>query len=258
MSTHILALHSSGSPAEMWRSLARLPALAGVPIHAPALLGYPPHPPVAVGEVVTLAQEIAHVRAQLPAGVTRLHLIGHSYGGVVALAMARALPSIVASVWVYEPVIFSALRHDPAAEPEARAVADAHFASPQFRDPTKAGTEEWCRSFIDYWNRPGSFDRLTADQRAAVISVGGKIFAELIEIYFGQTTFADWRPEAPLTVAHGERTPLPAQAMARGLVAVTPGATLDVIARAGHMAPLTDPASIHPSVSAHLQRVGLA
>jgi pimeloyl-ACP methyl ester carboxylesterase len=258
MSTHVLALHSSGSPAEMWRSLARLPALAGIPLHAPALLGYPPNTPVAVGERVTLAEEIAHVRAQLPSGIARLHLIGHSYGGVVALAMARALPDLVASVWVYEPVIFSALRHDPAAEPEARAAADAHFAAPEFRDPAYAGTEAWCRQFIDYWNRPGSFDRLTADQRAAVLAFGGKIYAELLEIYFAETTFADWRPEAPLTVAYGERTPLPAQAMARGLHAITPGSTLDVIARAGHMAPLTDPASIHPSLGAHFARVGLA
>ncbi len=256
MSTHVLALHSSGSPPEMWRSLARLPALAGMPFHAPALLGYPPNPPVAVGERVPLEQEIAYVRAQLPSDVTRLHLIGHSYGGVVALAMARALPSLVASVWVYEPVIFSALRHDPAAEPAAREEAESLLATPEFRDPAHAGSEAWCRHFIDYWNRPGAFDRMPADQRATVRLVAGKIFAELTEIFFANSTFAAWRPEAPLTVAYGERTRRTAVAMARGLASVTPGATLDIIPRAGHMAPLTDPSSVHPSVEAHFMRVG--
>ena len=238
----------------MWRSVARLPALAGVPFLAPALLGYPPNPPVAVGDVVTLADELAHVRALIPSGVTRLHLLGHSYGGVVALALARELAPIAASVWVYEPVIFSALRHDPAAEPEARAAAEATFASPGFRDPSLVGTADWCRHFIDFWNRPGAFDRMPEEQRQAVMDVAGKIYAELNTIFFATTTFADWRPSAPLTVAHGARTPLPAQAMARGLVAVTPGAMLDVIAGAGHMAPLTDPGAVQASVEGHFAR----
>ncbi|MBI3791113.1 MAG: alpha/beta hydrolase [Gemmatimonadetes bacterium] len=255
MSTLVLCLHSSGSPASMWRSVARLPVLAGLEIVAPPLLGYGPNPPIPVGTTVTLDDEAAYLAGFIPAGVTRLHLVGHSYGGVMALWLARRLASIVASVWVYEPVIFSALRQDPIGDPAARAEADTLLATPEFRDPAHAGSDAWCRHFIDYWNRPGAFDRMPAEQRDGVRRAAGKIFAELNEIFFARSTFAEWRPDAPLTVAYGERTRITAAAMARALASVTPGATLDSVAGATHMAPLTDPVAVHPSIEGHFARV---
>lgn len=238
----------------MWRFVGRVPALEGANILAPTLLGYPPHKPVAIGQPVSVRDDAEHIRAMLPAGVTRLHLIGHSYGGVVALAMARLLAPIVASVWVYEPVTFSALRNDPLGDPEARAEANAMFMSPAFLDPAVMGTEAWCATFIEYWNGPGAFARLTPAQRASVVAIGGKIVAELHSIFLGPERFADWTCEAPLTIVYGAETRRPAAAIAHGLAQANPHAVLESIAGATHMAPLHDPESIHASLDAHFRR----
>ncbi len=258
MSTVVLALHSSASPASMWRFLERIPALAGVSVIAPSLLGYPPNPPVALGERIGLSADAAHVRALLPADVTALHLVGHSYGGLVALRLAAELAPILRSIWVYEPVIFGALRNDPASDPEARAEALAFFTSPESLAADFAGFEAWCGGFIDYWNGAGTFDRMSAKARAGVTAVGGKLVAELYDIFYGTDTFADWHRASPLTIAYGAATRRPAVAMAHGLARANPHAALDEIAEASHMAPLTDSARVRPSLEAHFMRAGLA
>ena len=255
MSTLILCLHSSGSPTSMWRNVARMPALTATPVLAPALLGYPPNPRIPVGAVLGPDADAAHVRALLPADLSRLHLVGHSYGGVVALQLARELAPIVRSVWVYEPVLFSALMHDPAADSAARAEATAMFGDPAFRDPAVAGTAEWCERFVDYWNRPGAFARMTREQRDALIAVGGKIYAEVLILFGPRGTFADWHRDVPMTVAYGSETRATARAMAVALAGVNPKALLEVLPACGHMAPLTDPAATARSLEAHFMRV---
>lgn len=241
----------------MWRWLDRVSALNGVTVLAPALLGYPPNPPVAVGQMIGSRDDVAHIRALVPPDVTDLHLVGHSYGGRLALVLASELAPLVRSVWVYEPVLFGALRNDPTGDPEARSEANANFTTPDFLDPALAGTESWCRAFIDYWNGAGAFERMTPAQRASVIAVSGKIFAELHDIALGSDTFADWHRAVPMTIAYGSRTPHAAQAIARALAGVNPHAVLDRVVEAGHMAPLTEPARVSPGMEAHFRRVGI-
>ena len=129
--------------------------------------------------------------------------------------------------------------------------------TPNFLDPALAGTEPWCAAFIDYWNGAGAFARMTPAQRASVIAVSGKIFAELHDIALGADTFADWHRAMPMTIAYGSRTPHAAQAIARALAGVNPHAVLDRVVEAGHMAPLTEPARVSPGVEAHFRRVGI-
>lgn len=254
----VLALHSSGSPATMWRPLEALPALAGIPVVAPALLGYPPNPSLVDGHLPTRHDDVAHALAALPPGDGPVHLVGHSYGGVVALTAARALGPRVASVWVYEPVIFGALMNDPAAEPEGREEARATFLDPRWAEPGAIGDEAWCTNFIDFWNGAGTFAALPPRTRQAIMRMGPKFAAEARDIFGGGQTFADWAvPARPMTVAHGAATRACARAMAHGLVGANPGAVLHEVPGAGHMAPLNDPAGLVAWVGAHLARAGL-
>jgi pimeloyl-ACP methyl ester carboxylesterase len=70
--------------------------------------GFPPNPPV---ERVDFADDAGWLE-----GVARPgdHLVGHSYGGVVALVAASRLP--LASLTVIEPPAFGVARGDPAVE----------------------------------------------------------------------------------------------------------------------------------------------
>ena len=56
-------------------------------------------------EPATFAAEVADVRAVLAAASAPAHLLGHSYGGLLALHTARADPSGIASLLLYEPPV---------------------------------------------------------------------------------------------------------------------------------------------------------
>jgi pimeloyl-ACP methyl ester carboxylesterase len=58
---------------------------------------------------LSLADEVALLEPVLAATGARFHLIGHSYGGGVALKVALAHPGWLASLVVFEPVLFSLL-----------------------------------------------------------------------------------------------------------------------------------------------------
>jgi lipase len=79
------------------------PAIAAVlapcPVLAPDLIGYgalASAPP----EDITLDAQVEHVRAAVldAFGAKRVHVVGHSVGGVVAMLLARRHPDLVASV----------------------------------------------------------------------------------------------------------------------------------------------------------------
>jgi pimeloyl-ACP methyl ester carboxylesterase len=70
--------------------------------------GFPPNPPV---ERVDFTDDAAWLEGVVRAGD---HLVGHSYGGVIALLAAPRLP--LASLTVIEPPAFGVARGDPAVE----------------------------------------------------------------------------------------------------------------------------------------------
>jgi pimeloyl-ACP methyl ester carboxylesterase len=83
-----------------------------------------------------------------------VHLVGHSYGGAVATAVALAHPERVASLTVYEPVLFHLLREvgDPGWD-EVQQVPATVRRHLDAGDPEAAACH-----FVDYWTGAGSFD----------------------------------------------------------------------------------------------------
>ena len=105
----VIALHCSGADGSQWRKLsaALAPDFAVV---APDFIG-------ANGAVAwhgqrqfTLADEAKRILSVIEASHEPVHLVGHSYGGAVALRVAMARPSCIASLSLYEPSAFHLLR----------------------------------------------------------------------------------------------------------------------------------------------------
>jgi len=83
--------------------------------------GYPPNPPLERIDFERQADELAPL---LEGGA---HLVGHSYGGVIALLMAARHPASVRSLTVSEPPAFAMARGNADAD-RVVAALDAFFA----------------------------------------------------------------------------------------------------------------------------------
>src|SRR5689334_19475703 len=69
--------------------------------------GFPPNPPV---DYVDFADHALLVAAAVGDGA---HLVGHSYGGVITLLAAAAVPDAVQSLTVIEPPAMAVARGNP-------------------------------------------------------------------------------------------------------------------------------------------------
>ena len=141
MTRHVVFIHSTGLGPFMWTPYKD--AVGDARVHMPANLGYVPGGEVTRSQTVGLAEEVDALCEQLGALDGDVHLVGHSYGGLVALELARAGRLPVRSLYVYEPVLFASLRERvddisaEAADEVRRVYADRRF----FDDAGQGGDE---------------------------------------------------------------------------------------------------------------------
>jgi pimeloyl-ACP methyl ester carboxylesterase len=122
----VLLVHGSGgNAASAWASVQ--PLAARFTLVAPSRGGYPPNPPL---ERIDFGEQAAELGPLLEDGA---HLVGHSYGGVIALLMAADRPEAVRSLVVSEPPAFAIARGDPEVDAVVQRL-DEHFTRGP-RDP---------------------------------------------------------------------------------------------------------------------------
>jgi pimeloyl-ACP methyl ester carboxylesterase len=252
--TTVLFIHSTGTLPAMWEAVPA-EALRGAAALKPANLGYPPNAPLARGTPVSVDDDVRHLAAQLPSAGA-VHVVAHSYGGLIALRLAPLIGARLASVLLFEPVLFGALTRSTHADPAVVAEAHAFDAHDWFlTDEARGGSDEWLEIFIDYWNRPGSWARMPEPMKAFTRSVGWKMFEEVRAVFRDGSRFDDHRISAPLTLLEAARSPRASRAMIDELARVNPHATVVDLADTGHLAPLTHPSIFARAVVDHLARV---
>src|SRR3974390_2070141 len=90
----VIALHASGADASQWRHLSE--ALGnGYAVLTPEHYGCKSSGPWTGKHAFTLADEAARTIALIDEGDDKVHLVGHSYGGGVALYVALSHPDRV-------------------------------------------------------------------------------------------------------------------------------------------------------------------
>lgn len=261
-----LFLHSTGTTPALWSGMAAgvAPGMQGL---APANLGYAPNPPLRRGTPFTLDDELRHLTRALddaaPAD-TGVHLVAHSYGGLLALYLAKQLGPRVRSLFLYEPVLFGALLRelesgrsvDPSAAAEVRLFAE----HPWFlTDEARMGTPEWLETFIDYWNRPGSWARMPEAARAQTEAWGWKMSQEVRAIFTDPRRFHEHAHPAPTTLLLGGRTTAASRATTLTLAATAfPHAARVELPKAGHMGALTHPDEVLGNLREHFARLAPA
>jgi pimeloyl-ACP methyl ester carboxylesterase len=115
----VVLIHGSGGNAETaWAPVQ--PLRERFTLVAPNRGGYPPNPPL---ERIDFEQQAEELGPLLEDGA---HLVGHSYGAVIALLIAAQRPEAVRSLAVSEPPAFRLARGNPDVDRLVE-LLDAHF-----------------------------------------------------------------------------------------------------------------------------------
>lgn len=241
----VLLVHSGGFTSRQWRKLAE--SLA--PRHrvlAPDLIGYGATAPWPIGKPFHFRQDVDFLESLLD-GPT--HLVGHSYGGFLALQLALRRPDLVRSIAAYEPVAFGIL--DDVEDADARSALDLVR---QTWEPDASGADEaWLSGFVDWWNGDGAWARLAEETRASMRAVGWKVFQEVITLAADRTDRATYATiSVPTLILGGENTPLAERRVVEKLGAALPHATARFFPGVGHMGPISHASLINEAIVAHI------
>jgi pimeloyl-ACP methyl ester carboxylesterase len=248
----VIALHCSGSSGAQWCRLAD--ALGErFRVLAPDLHGHGGSTAWPGRRPIAFADEARIVARLLEACGGAAHLVGHSFGGAVALHAARLHAPRVRSLALIEPVAFHLLRdgdgEDAAALREIVAVAEGVTRALVSGDHM-AGFGR----FVDYWNGPGAWTAVPAAKRAALATSLGAIALNFSAGLGEPTRPVDFRAlRAQTLVLRGERSTRAGRQVSARVAGALPNARLVTLSGAGHMAPLTHADEVLALLRAHLE-----
>lgn len=250
-----ILIHSSGMSSRQWGRLSE--ALARTHrVIAPDLLGSGANPPWPGETLFDLSEDVDAIEALVEKLGEPVHLVGHSYGGLLALKLARRDPSRIRSLVAYDPVAFGVLH--AANDPEGLADLDRAGRNPVFTDFAHGGDDAWFEVFVDYWNGPGAWRGLTQAGRESFLRGGRKVFFEVWSLMHDRTPAPAYAGiEAPALFLGGENSPPAARRVVALLGQALPRAGVFMVPGAGHMGPLTHSALVNAAIAAHLQSASL-
>lgn len=245
----VVLLHSSLASKSQWAALGERLA-SHFRVLALDLCGYGDNAMPAAGASFTLDDEVRLLTAHLDSLVelrTRVHVVGHSYGALVALRLAQRAPDRVASLSLYEPVAFRMLNDDDAARAGLNRLVEhilGLIAAGRRHDATRA--------FVDFWGGDGNYASLPLPVQASLARRIDKVpldFQAAMRWPLGSTDLR--HIAAPSLLLVGNRSPAVTQRIARLLTRALPNCRVGGF-DCGHMGPVTDPDRVNPWIEGFL------
>lgn len=234
----VIALHCSGADAREWRPLAEALG-ADFDLLTPEHYGCEKAGFWHGERAFTLADEAERTIALIDGETRPVHLVGHSYGGAVALKVALARPERVASLSLYEPSAFHLLWS--AGDAGAEALSEIRAVARYTGDLIASGD---CRgaaaAFVDYWGGRGTWDTLRPSVQLALMRWSPKASLDFAALFAEMTPLSAFaRLAMPTLILRGEHALLPSRLIAEMLSRTMPAARMAMIDKAGHMGPVS-------------------
>jgi pimeloyl-ACP methyl ester carboxylesterase len=246
----VVLLHGSASSSGLWRH-TKSALQARYRCIAPDLIGYGSSAAWPQQAAFGLEVELRAIEQSLQCCADTFHLVGYSYGGVLALQLALADPRRVQSLTLIEPVFFAALKYagDWTSYFEFCRVRD------EFVTALARGDRELAmRRFVDFWTGNDAWVGLSADARASMLRAADKIVLDW------QASFAADPGRSRLSalavrtlLVRGSDSPRPMCSLVDALHAIMPGSGRTVVESANHLLPLTHASVLTSAILSNLR-----
>ena len=202
--------------------------------------------------LATHADDLAVFIRELRTGP--VHVVGWSYGGAIALALAVQHPELVKSLFLHEPAGLAGFVTDPA---DAKAAGDdrREIVTPA-ASASKAGeTATAVRLFFDGVNgQPGIFETLPSGPQAMFLDNARTIPLQFAAPPPPAISCADLgQIKVPVAVSKGELTRPSYRILADTASRCIPGSRLVVIPGGRHAAPALTPAAFNEALLSFLR-----
>ncbi|MGH8726865.1 MAG: alpha/beta fold hydrolase [Burkholderiales bacterium] len=245
----VVLLHSSLSHKGQWSALAQNLA-ATHRVIAIDLLG---HGDASDASAASLDDEARRIETILHKAVGRIppfQAVGHSYGGGVALRLARNLPDRVISLALYEPTAFHVLPEDDIARAEVELVVDIMHSALQRGIPAAAA-----EIFIDYWAGIGAYRALPPHRQAMFTAKVKTALSHFGALFNEPANLGDYAQlTMPVCLIVGDSSPASSRRVAEHLSRTFACCERQRV-EAGHMGPITHPEAINPIIERFIENV---
>jgi len=248
--TTIICLHASGGSGAQWRALADR-MHSDFRVLTPDFYGHGATPTWNGAPATIVAADAARI-ARLAAGAAGpVHLVGHSYGGAVALRVALYHPDLVASVAVYEPVAMRVLFDY---NPKHRAAAEvAEVAGAIGRELNGGNMERAAHRFYDYWSGAGSWAALAQERRVALARRMAVIHAHFASLTRDVVELRDYRRlDVPVLYLTGRGTRASTRRIGELLRYALPRVGSLAFDAMGHLGPVTHAGTVAHAIASFI------
>lgn len=240
----VIMLHSSLSTSKQWRTLCNQ-LKSHFQIINIDLLGYGNAPQVISAKDYSLQTEVIRIEKIIEQTIPEqsFHLVGHSFGGAIALKMAVENTARIRSLHLIEPVAFHIFEQGTKIRTEVDSFAQ-QVASLNHADAA--------RHFTDTWNEKGFFDNLPVKMQVAMAEDIAKVNLDFIGLISEQYRIQDCaRITCPVNLIHGTYSPVIGKEIINRLLDVLPD-VVEYEVEAGHMSPISHPKEIANIISNYL------
>lgn len=233
----VVCLHSSTSSSKQFQALSE--SLADrYRVVAVDLYGYgktadwPGESPLKLDDEVALFADI------IEDSIEPVHLLGHSYGGAVAAMAALRYGKRVASLTMYEPVLFRLL--EEAGNSTAAAAEIATVEATVRAGVAEGRVSEAAQHFIDYWSGKGAWGSFPEWRQAGLSGKMIKVVSDF-DAVLGTDYALDRfeRLDVPTLLVNGLASPRASRRVMELLLQALPDVNLRSLAGVGHMGPVT-------------------
>jgi pimeloyl-ACP methyl ester carboxylesterase len=248
----VICLHSSMSSSRQWEGLMNR-LQHSYQVTALDLHGYGHGPELTAGTACSLDREVEALADRVDEMDGPIHLVGHSYGGAVAIKAAQTLGRRVRSLTLYEPVVFAALfavsADQPASVEISRLIEDIQS------DYRSGDLFHAAQRFIDYWSGPGTWENIPFHKKLGLSKKIPVVLGNFEAVVSEPNIMAGLASiQVPTLFLSGGESPASVQVITELLIQRLPRVDAHQFPGLGHMGPITHSEIVNDRIEGFIQR----